>query len=46
MKTTIQVNQLSKSYAALNAVENVNVPLAKGKYSVCSELTVREKHHH
>ncbi|MFL1673631.1 ABC transporter ATP-binding protein [Paenibacillus dendritiformis] len=31
MKTTIQVNQLSKSYAALNAVENVNFSVGQGE---------------
>lgn len=31
MKTTIQVNQLSKSYAALNAVENVDFSVGQGE---------------
>lgn len=31
MKTTIQVNQLSKSYAALNAVENIDFSVGQGE---------------
>ncbi|WCF10604.1 ABC transporter ATP-binding protein [Paenibacillus thiaminolyticus] len=31
MKTTIQVNQLSKSYAALNAVENIDFSVSQGE---------------
>ncbi|BFH68355.1 MAG: ABC transporter ATP-binding protein [Paenibacillus dendritiformis] len=31
MKTTVQVNQLSKSYAALNAVENVAFSVGQGE---------------
>ncbi|MFD3274454.1 ATP-binding cassette domain-containing protein [Paenibacillus dendritiformis] len=31
MKTTIQVNQVSKSYAALNAVENLYFSVGQGE---------------